>query len=365
MYRTLFILTLASLTMAQRPGPPPRMQIALLLDTSNSMDGLIHQAKTQLWTIVNELATAKRDGQIPQFEVGLYEYGNSGLSSQAGYVRQVLALTSDLDRVSEALFELTTHGGDEYCARVINQAVTSLAWSPAARDYKAVFIAGNEPFNQGPEDFRAACRVAIGHGIVVNTIHCGPDSEGINGFWKEAAELADGRYACINQDQAPVAVVSPFDDEILRLNRALNDTYMAYGQQGQEAKERQMAQDSNAEAAAPAAAVQRSVSKASAHYRNESWDLVDAIATGVVELDDLEEEQLPEPMRAMSPPERAASVRQAAQQRKSIQSELNQLHQKRQAYIAQQPEPKADASLKAELLQIVRDQLVAKSFDLN
>ena len=38
------------------------MQIALLLDTSGSMDGLIDQARTQLWKIVNELALAKRNG---------------------------------------------------------------------------------------------------------------------------------------------------------------------------------------------------------------------------------------------------------------------------------------------------------------
>src|SRR5205823_3642790 len=36
----------------------PVVQLAILLDTSNSMDGLIAQAKTQLWNIVNEFATA-------------------------------------------------------------------------------------------------------------------------------------------------------------------------------------------------------------------------------------------------------------------------------------------------------------------
>src|SRR6185295_3102994 len=35
------------------------IMLALLLDTSNSMDGLIEQAKSQLWKIVNELAAAK------------------------------------------------------------------------------------------------------------------------------------------------------------------------------------------------------------------------------------------------------------------------------------------------------------------
>src|SRR5438045_3476712 len=34
----------------------PKIQMAVLLDTSNSMDGLIGQARTQLWKIVNEFA---------------------------------------------------------------------------------------------------------------------------------------------------------------------------------------------------------------------------------------------------------------------------------------------------------------------
>ena len=50
-------------------GDGPVVQIALLLDTSSSMDGLIDQAKSQLWKIVNDVrsraprrqATAARD----------------------------------------------------------------------------------------------------------------------------------------------------------------------------------------------------------------------------------------------------------------------------------------------------------------
>ena len=38
----------------------PRVQIALLLDTSSSMNGLIDQARSQLWSVVNEFAAARR-----------------------------------------------------------------------------------------------------------------------------------------------------------------------------------------------------------------------------------------------------------------------------------------------------------------
>src|SRR3954470_4125684 len=93
--------------------------LALLLDTSNSMDGLIDQAKSQLWKIVNELAAAKcGDGAKPNIKIALYEYGNSGLPSSEGYIRQVSGFTTDLDVLSEKLFSLRTNGGEEFCGQV-------------------------------------------------------------------------------------------------------------------------------------------------------------------------------------------------------------------------------------------------------
>src|SRR5918993_4131129 len=62
------------------------IMLALLLDTSNSMDGLIDQAKSQLWKIVNEVAAAKTgDGKQQNIKIALYEYGNDGLSSDEGF----------------------------------------------------------------------------------------------------------------------------------------------------------------------------------------------------------------------------------------------------------------------------------------
>ena len=43
-----------------------KIQAAILLDVSNSMDGLIEQAKAQLWTMVNVMGKAKCNGETPQ-----------------------------------------------------------------------------------------------------------------------------------------------------------------------------------------------------------------------------------------------------------------------------------------------------------
>jgi hypothetical protein len=171
-------------------GRRPAVDVAILLDTSNSMDGLIDQAKNQLWTIVQQFAKAKKNGKTPVLRVALFEFGNTGLPASEGYIRQVVPLTDDLDKLSESLFALRTNGGDEYCGQVINEAVKRLDWSKEPNGYKAIFIAGNEPFTQGTVDYRKSCKRAIERGIVVNTIHCGNSQEGIKDHWQNGPQLA-------------------------------------------------------------------------------------------------------------------------------------------------------------------------------
>ena len=146
---------------------PPRVQIALLLDTSGSMSGLIDQAKTELWSIVNEFALAERGGVRPTVEVALYQYGTPSLGAEGGYIKQLVPLTQNLDLVSEELFALTTSGGDEYCGWVIQRAFDELEWSPESNDYKAIFIAGNEGFAQGSVDYRKSIKSAISQEVVI------------------------------------------------------------------------------------------------------------------------------------------------------------------------------------------------------
>jgi hypothetical protein len=71
--------------------------------------------------------------------VALFEYGNMGLPASEGYIRQVVPLTDDLDKLSESLFALSTNGGDEYCGQVIDRAAKSLDWAKEPNGYKAIF----------------------------------------------------------------------------------------------------------------------------------------------------------------------------------------------------------------------------------
>src|SRR5262249_48647740 len=149
-----------------------------------------------------------------------------------------------------------------------------------------------------------SCKAAIAKGIIVNTIHCGPEAEGINGKWKDGALLAEGKYLVIDQDRAIVHFEAPQDKEIARLGEELNKTYLAYGKEGAASASRQAAQDANATLLASSGApVARSLTKASANYQNGSWDLVDACKDGK-KLSEVKTDELPVGMQKMTEKER-------------------------------------------------------------
>ncbi len=339
------------------------IQMAVLLDTSNSMDGLIGQAKSQLWKIVNELAIAKRNGKSPSIEVALYEYGNSGLSSQDGYIRRVLPLTGDLDTVSEKLFGLTTNGGDEYCGKVIDSAVRNLAWSKDKDTYKVIFIAGNEPFTQGNVDYVKSCKNAISNGIIVNTIFCGNLQEGITTKWKDGADLADGKYINIDQNQQIAYIDAPQDKEIAKLGAELNKTYLAYGAAGRESKDKQAKQDMNAASVSAEVAVQRSVAKASGQYKNTTWDVVDAYESGSVDLEKIKDDELPAEMKGLKGKERKEYVDKMIKNRTEIQKKINKLNEDRRKYVETETKKQSkNNTLDAAIINAVRDQAEKKDF---
>jgi hypothetical protein len=325
-----------------RETSKPKVQLAILLDTSNSMDGLIDQAKSQLWRIINQFATATgSNGQRPQVEVALYHYGTPSLGAETGYIRQLLPLTTDLDRVSEELFALRTNGGDEFCGAVIDAAVKQLKWDQGKNDYRAIFIAGNEPFTQGNVDFHASCKAAISAGIIVNTIFCGRNGEGIATSWKAGADLSDGAYFSIDQNQKVVNITTPFDKELAELSGKLNTTYVAYGTAGEAGRMNQMAQDSNAAKVGASVASARAVTKASAQYSNSRWDLVDAVEAGAVNLTTMRDEDLPAELKKMSEKERKAYVDGKMKERTDIQNKINELSLKRDAHIAAEKQKSA------------------------
>ncbi len=362
---TVFLFILSSFFYANNASAQKKevIQMAILLDTSNSMDGLIDQAKTQLWKIVNELAISKKNGQSPSLEVALYEYGKSSIPSEEGHLRMIVPLSSDLDSVSEKLFALTTNGGDEYCGQVIDSAIKGLNWNKGKDIYKVIFIAGNEPFTQGNVDYVKSCKNAVSKGIIVNTIFCGTAQEGIDTKWKYGADLADGRYMNIDQNQEIVYIEAPQDEEIARLGTELNNTYIAYGSAGMAKKERQSKQDENAASMSAESAVQRSVAKASAQYNNSAWDIVDAYKEGAVDIENIDDASLPDEMKGMNKSERKAYVEKMEKKRASIQEKINRLNIERRKYVEKEMKNRSkDNTLDEVMIKAIREQAAKKNY---
>lgn len=342
----------------------PKIQVAVLLDVSGSMDGLIEQAKAQLWNMVSVMGKAQCNGIPPKVEIALYEYGRSTNDVKAGYVKQINGFINDLDSLSQNLFSLKTNGGDEYCGQVIYTALQDLQWDAAPGNYKVIFIAGNEDFLQGSLHYTRACTEAKNKGVIVNTIYCGDKMQGIREHWNLAGECGNGSYTNINQNAREIDIPTPYDSLIYSLNNQLNNTYIAYGYGGGSKKAKQEQMDAANAAMSKEAGLKRIKAKSSGRvYNNAQWDLVDARdRDGDGVLEKIDKKELPDSLRNKTTEELKAIVNEKSKARTNIQKEIVTLNTQRDAYIAAEKAKQATnannaATLETEVEKIIKDQV--------
>jgi hypothetical protein len=320
------------------PGGTPTVvdehvvELAICLDTSGSMDGLINSARQKLWTIVNDLAKAE---PTPKLRVALLSYGNDGNNAENGWVNVETPFTEDLDTVSQMLFGLTTNGGTELVGRAVQTSLQELDWSPSAGALRMIFVAGNESADQDDQvAARTICKEAAERGIDVNSIYCvyGDDDSEVRPGWRELGRLGNGEFAMIDQNNGSVVIATPYDQTLIRLSADLNETYIPFGDAGQAGCSNQLAQDANAVQLNIANAASRAATKAGKLY-SCAWDLVDASRNGEVDLAEVDEKDLPEDMRALTYTQRVARVDAMHQRRTELQSQINELDQQRQTML--------------------------------
>lgn len=349
------------------PGRQKKVQIAVLLDVSNSMDGLIGQAKAQLWNMVSVLGKATCNDVAPTVEIALYEYGRPTNDANAGYVKQINYFTRDLDEVSRNLFRLTTNGGDEYCGHVIYTSLKSLEWDANPDNYKVIFIAGNEDFLQGDISYTQACSEAKTKGVIINTIYCGDRAQGIREHWNLGSECGTGSFTNINQNAQVIDIPTPYDTVLFQLNIQLNGTYIGYGRAGQANLSKQAEVDKMNYGLNKAAAAQRVAVKSKKQlYNNSTWDLVDASQDDAAMLEKVEMNTLPDSLKNKSRTELKQIVTTKSNQRTAIQKEISAVSVKREAYINAEKAHRANGgkeqTLETEIEKIIRQQ--AKQYNL-
>ncbi|MFN8251191.1 MAG: vWA domain-containing protein [Ferruginibacter sp.] len=351
-------------SITQKPPVTPKIQAAILLDVSNSMDGLIDQARAQLWNMVNTMGKVKCPGDaVPQIEIALYEYGRSSNDLKQGYVKRINSFITSLDSLSENLFSLTTMGGDEYCGHVIKSSIDELQWDPSPDNYKVIFIAGNEDFLQGDVKYTEACNKAKQKGVIVNTIYCGDRLQGIQEHWNLNAECGSGSYTNINQDVKNEEIPTPYDSLLITLNGSLNNTYLNYTVVGYAAQAKQAKMDVANTSFSKEAQIKRIKTKSNAKvYKNAEWDLVDAVdKEGAAALDKMERSALPDSLKNKSKEEIKKVVEQKARERGAAQKEIAELNTKRDAYIAAEKAKRASSktaqTLETEVEKMIREQV--------
>ena len=215
-------------------APKGNIQLAILLDVSGSMDGLIEQARTQLWKVINRLSHSFQEGKPSRVSVALYAYGD-----MRGGEDQIICIspfTDNFDDISDKLYKLQCSGSSEYCGTVIEKAVSELAWNTEdPRSLKMIFIAGNEAFDQATATKPVAYKDAIAHakrcGILVNTIHCAGlgTRPGEEELWKKAASLGGGSFVSIDQSATTSEAGSPMDADILKKSEDAYADFIPFG----------------------------------------------------------------------------------------------------------------------------------------
>ena len=339
-----------------------KIQAAILLDVSNSMDGLIDQAKAQLWNMVSVMGKAKCDDGSPQIEIALYEYGRTNNDVNKGYVKQISPFTSDLDKLSQSLFSLKTYGGDEYCGQVIYTSLDELKWDADPNNYKVIFISGNEDFLQGKVHYTLACAEAKKKGVIVNTIYCGDRLQGIKEHWNLSAECGNGSFTNINSDAKQEDIPTPYDTTLVTLNYKLNRTYISYGAEGKRGEALQGAMDTQNKQLSTAAGLKRISTKAEKNlYYNSTWDLVDAAADDKEVLRKIDFKTLPDSLRNKSKEQVQAIITQKSAERAKIQDQIRDVTGKRESYLAEEKARRAktnsDPTLETEVEKIIREQV--------
>ncbi len=336
----------------------PKIQVAILLDVSGSMDGLIDQAKAQLWNMVSVMGKAKCNEAVPQIEIALYEYGRDNNNIKQGFVKQLSPFTTDLDQLSQKLFSLQTNGGEEYCGHVIYSSINELNWDTATSHYKVVFIAGNEDFLQGDISFTKACTAAKQKGVIVNTIYCGDRMNGVKEHWNLGGECGNGSYTNINKDAKLDDVETPYDSLLFSLNDKLNGTYIGYGYNNIAGSVAQVHTDKLNIQFNRSAAIKRIAVKGKKElYKNGSWDLIDAGAEGLMAKVDVK--TLPDSLQKKTKEELEVVVKAKSIERNNVQKEIAEASTKRDAYIKaakSKENNQSTATLETEIEKIIKQQ---------
>jgi hypothetical protein len=392
----------------------PKAEVAILLDTSGSMQGLINQVRDGLWDTLNNLGEIKKNGEVADLKLALYEYGSGVVSAEANYIQMLVPLTTDHMVVAEKLFATQAKGSEEYSGMAIDMATKDLAFSSSMDDFKSILLAGNETIYQGPVEPLVASKAALDHGILVNTIYAGsqtkpvynplPRGGGHHGGgtcrnwsctalghaplvssstdtetelnpeyaeYKLLASAGGGMTLNIDHQNSIPHIESPYDQEIIKVTEAITETYLPYGSNGQSEYTRMRNLDRSVRGAGDGSYIGWGGYRSGSYGEStiSSWDLVSAYRKETLDLASIKEKYLPKKLQGLSDFEKLELIKEMSSKRQQLETEVSELKLKRKQYVQAKLEampegsnPQADfaKAMKAILLK----QLKSKGFEV-
>ncbi|WP_024578214.1 vWA domain-containing protein, partial [Afipia sp. OHSU_II-C2] len=323
----LAVLSLPIMSTFSQAVAKPTVEVAFVLDTTGSMGGLLEGAKRKIWSIATSVVDTNPDADI---RIGLVAYRDIGDE----YVTRTFDLTTDIQDIYANLLDLKARGGGDWPESVneaLDVAVNKLQWTKGSDTKRIVFLVGDAPPHMDyaqDTKYPKTLAVAKQRDIVVNAVLAG-DARDTERVWQDIAQLGDGRFIPIPQDGGEVVVIeTPYDDEIIILQKEINGTVIPYGPQKlQKRVEEKTRQLSQVAAAAPASASDMASylnkrSKFSSEAVTGDGDLVSAVASGRTKIEGVKEDELPDELRKLSPEQRKAEIDKKTAARKNLNEKL-------------------------------------------
>ena len=327
------VLIACSHTLAARTEPAatkPRIEVCFVLDTTGSMGGLIEGAKQKIWSIANEMISAK---PTPELKLSLIGYRDKGDE----YVVKSFPLTDDIDAIYAHLRGFVAEGGGdnpESVNEALAEAITKMSWSQDRDVLKIIFLVGDAPphmdYAEGPK-YPDLCRIAAGREIIINTVQCGAMSE-TTPIWQEIAKLSEGRYAAIAQSGNMAVVTTPMDGKLAELNRKIGATLIPYGDK--DLRGEVIAKQAASESAPAAAAADRLSYNARTNKSVQgAGELLDALSSNQLKLESIDQKQLPLEFQNLSRDDMEKRVAKVREDRAAVQKEIDALARKRNSWL--------------------------------
>lgn len=334
----------------------PKVDVVFVLDTTGSMSSLLSGAKRKIWDLARFIAQGQ---PAPELRIGLVAYRDLGDE----YVTKFFDLTDDIDGVYQNLTSFQAAGGGdtpEHVAKALHEAVYRSNWTSEKNTLKLVYLVGDAPphadYTDG-FDYRAIAQEAQKRGIRINTVRCGND-DGTRATFTDIAALGAGDFSTIDQTGGMAEVRTPYDEELAKLNRALTETAVPWGDARRRALLREKAETNLAapvEAQAARAGyfgLARAKGKASAV---SDGDLLDDVSSKKVTVDSLAPSALPEPMQGMDSASRGRYLEEKRKQREDVLNQINQVARKRDDFIKKNAAP-APSSFDGKVRETMKKQ---------